>query len=374
MQLPLQNFSTLVQNMAAAVQAAASQLLDLTVGSTLRAVLEANASVALWMQWMLLQVLQTTRAATSTASDLDSWMADMSLTRLQAVAATGLVTFSRYTPTGAALIPVGALVRTADGTETFGVSIDTTNSAWSAAQNGYVLGAGVQSVTVPVICQTAGSAGNVQAGSVSQLVTAMPGVDSVANAAAFQNGMDAETDSAFRARFQNYMDSRSRATMAAVGNAIASIQQGLQYTIQENVLPNGTAQLGSFLATVDDGSGSPSSTLLSSVGSAIEAVRPLGSTFTVQPPVVVTAAVEMTLTVPAGVTKAPIAAAVGTAIQSYIDGLVVGESLYLTRLAQVAYAASPSVQNISALQINGVSADITAAAVNVIKAGTIAVN
>ncbi len=58
-------FTTLMQNMAAAVEASATQLLDLTVGSTLRAVLEANASIALWMQWLILLVLRTTRAATS---------------------------------------------------------------------------------------------------------------------------------------------------------------------------------------------------------------------------------------------------------------------------------------------------------------------
>ncbi len=84
MQLSLQTFTTLVQGMAAAVQAAAAQLLDLTVGSTLRAILEATASIALWMQWLILQVLQMTRAATSSGADLDSWMADFSLTRLPA--------------------------------------------------------------------------------------------------------------------------------------------------------------------------------------------------------------------------------------------------------------------------------------------------
>ena len=78
--------------MAAAVEASATQLLDLTVGSTLRAVLEANASIGLWMQWLILQVLRTTRAATSNGADLDSWMADLTLTRLPAVAATGTVT------------------------------------------------------------------------------------------------------------------------------------------------------------------------------------------------------------------------------------------------------------------------------------------
>src|SRR6516225_8387595 len=122
MHLSLRTFSTLVQDMAAAVEASATQLLDLTVGSTLRAVLEANASVGLWMQWLILLVLRTTRAATSNGTDLDSWMADLTLTRLPAVVATGIVTLSRFTATMQALVPVGALVRAADGTVSFAVS------------------------------------------------------------------------------------------------------------------------------------------------------------------------------------------------------------------------------------------------------------
>ena len=97
MQLQLQTFSTLVNNAAAAVQGAAAQLVDLTVGSTLRAILEANASIALWLQWLILQVLRMTRASTSAAADLDSWMADYAFTRLPATAAGGGVTLSRFT-------------------------------------------------------------------------------------------------------------------------------------------------------------------------------------------------------------------------------------------------------------------------------------
>src|ERR1700739_2986107 len=96
--LPLQNFATLVAGMAAAVQGACQQLLDLTVGSVLRAILEANASVALWMQWLIMLVLQTTRAATSTGPDLDSWVADFGVARLPGTAASGVVTLSRWSP------------------------------------------------------------------------------------------------------------------------------------------------------------------------------------------------------------------------------------------------------------------------------------
>lgn len=374
MQLPLLTFSTLVENMAAAVQSAATQLLDLTVGSTLRAVLEANASIALWIQWMLLQVLQTTRAATSTGPDLDSWMADMSLTRLPATAATGVVTFSRYTPILAALIPNGASVRTADGTQTFSVTMDTTNIAWSTAQSGYVVAAGAASLDVPVSAQIAGSNGNVQAGAVVQVVTAIPGIDTVNNASAFLNGLDAESDGAFRTRFQNYMASRSRATLNAVANAIASVQQGLQYTIQENVEPGGTPQLGNFVITIDDGSGTPATSLITAVSTAVDQVRPIGSTFSVQPPTVMTAAISMTITTNNNAAVASVIAAVGAAIQSYVNTLAVGAPLYMTRLSQVAYAASSAVANVSQLTLNGGTADLSPGTAGVIKSGTISVN
>jgi len=140
MQLQLRTFDTIVASAAAAVQGAAQTALDLTVGSVTRAVLEANAGLGLWMQWLILQVLQTTRAATSTAGDLDSWVADYGLTRLPASTATGTVTFARFAPVTTALVPVGTTVRTSDGSQSFTVTADTTNPAWNAAQNGFTLG------------------------------------------------------------------------------------------------------------------------------------------------------------------------------------------------------------------------------------------
>ncbi|MFX8028091.1 baseplate J/gp47 family protein, partial [Acinetobacter baumannii] len=106
-------------------------LVDLTVGSVLRAIVEANAAVVVWLEGLLLQVLAITRAATSSGADLDSWVADFGVTRLPAVAATGIVTFSRFTTTQQVLVPVGATVQTADGTQQFTVTIDTTNPAYN---------------------------------------------------------------------------------------------------------------------------------------------------------------------------------------------------------------------------------------------------
>jgi uncharacterized phage protein gp47/JayE len=337
-------------------------------------VIEANASIALWMQWLILQVLRTTRAATSSGADLDTWMADLSLTRLPSVAATGIVTFSRFSPMLPALIPAGALVRTVDGTQTFSVSIDTTNPSWVPASNGYVVAAGVASMDVPVAALANGIAGNVRAGAVSLLASALPGLDTVSNGSAFQNGLDAESDSAFRVRFRNFIASRSRATPVAVGYAIDSIQQGLNYTIQENFDTSGSPRMGSFVVTVDDGSGAPSAALLSTVQNAVDAVRPVGSVFSVQPPVVVTVNVSLVITVATATARPQIAAAVGTAIGNYINNLPIGAGLPLTRLAQLAYAADAAVINVSQLLVNGSTDDVSPAASGVLKSGIIAVD
>ncbi len=374
MQLSLQTFTSLVQNMAASVQSAATRLLDLSIGSAMRAVLEANASIALWMQWLIVQVLQTTRAATSNGPDLDSWMADMSLTRLPAVAASGSVTFARFTSTAPALIPAGALVRTADGSQTFVVTVDPANPAWTAASNGYTVAAGLAALTVPIMAQTPGGAGNVQSGAITLLASAIPGVDTVTNAAPLQNGLDAESDAALRSRFRNFVQSRSRATPLAVAYAVESIQQGLTYALQENVNTTGATRMGSFVVTVDDGSGSPSASLLATAATAIEAVRPVGSIFAVQPPTVMTANVSLVLSVAPGAAKPPVVASVARALQSYVNSLPIGAPLPLTRLAQLAYGASPSVTNVAQLQINGASADLVPPVSGVVKSGVMAVS
>jgi hypothetical protein len=374
MQLQLQTFTTLVQNMAAAVQSAAAQLLDLTVGSALRAVLEANASIALWMQWLILQVLQTTRAATSGNADLDSWMDDFSLTRLPAVSASGIVTFSRFTPAAAAFIPVGALVRTGDGTQIFAVTASPASPAFSPARDGYTLSAGITALDTPVQAQVSGISGNVQTAAINLLVTAIPGIDAVTNAHAFRNGLDAETDDAFRNRFTAFIDSRSRATPLAVGYAISQIQQGLEYAIQENIDPADNPRIGSFVVTVDDGSGSPSASLLTAVNAAVEAVRPVGSTFTIRSPTIVLADVTLSISVGPGGSHIAATVAAQTAIVGFVNDLPIGATLPLTKIAQLAYAADAAITNVSQLEINTIAADLTPPATGVVKAGIVTVN
>jgi len=371
--LQTQDWVTLVRNQVSAIQGYAKVLVDLTVGSVLRAVVEANAAVVIWLEGLLLQVLAITRAATSSGADLDSWVADFGVTRLPAVAATGIVTFSRFTTTQQVLVPVGATVQTADGTQQFTVTIDTTNPAYNAGLGGYVIAAGVGNVTVPVQALTAGAAGNAVAGSVSVIAGAISGVDTVTNTAAFTNGTDAESDTALRTRFIAYVGSLSKATKNAVAYAITSLKQGLVASIVENRTYAGATQYGYFYVVVDDGTGSPSSTLLANVANAIDAVRPLTSTFGVFAPVVVNASVAMTISTDAGADHAATALVVKNALTSYINALPLGTTLPFSRLAQVAYDASPSVTNVTGVTLNSGTADLTATSQQVIKATSVTV-
>ncbi len=374
MQLQLQNFSTMVSNAAAAVQGAASQLIDLTIGSTLRAILEANAGLGLWMQWLIVETLSTTRAATSKGGDLDSFVQDFSLSRLPASPSSGLVQFSRFTPTLAALVPLGAALRSADGSMSFIVTQDSANAAWSSAQNGYVLGAGIASVTVPVKAVTPGSAGNVQAGIINLLATAIAGVDTVSNTAPLGGGLDAESDAALRVRFSSYLASRARGTPLAIGNAILSVRQGLDYTLQENTSPTGESQIGSFVVTVDDGSGSPSSLLIATVADAVEAVRPIGSLYIVQGPTLITANVTLTITTAPSAVHSAVTANVGSALGAAIAALPIGAPLPWSRLTQLAYAADPNVTNVTNVLLNSTTADLTPTPSGLIKPGSIVVS
>lgn len=363
MQLSLQNFTTLVANMAASAQGACSTLLDVSVGSVLRAVIESSASVALWLQYLILQVLSMTRLSTSIGADADSWVADFGLMRLPSIPASGMVVMASLNPSGqSATIPTGALVKTSDGTQSFLV-----------VDGPYLRAVGVASVAVPVQAMVAGVLGNAQAGSVTILGTAIPGIDTVTNPVAFTLGAPAETDQALRARFVIYVNTRSQATEQAVANAIESVQQGLTYVIQENLTAAGLSLPGNFVIIVDDGSGAPPASLLQAVATSVDAIRPVGSTFSIIAPLLIEVAVSMQITVTDPTQNSLAQAAAGSAVSFYINSLAVGQALRISRIAGLVYDAAAIVSNVTDVSLNGLDADLGGQAGSVVRAGLMTV-
>lgn len=373
MTIQTKTFAQIVSDAVTAVQGGAAQLVDMTVGSVLRTFVEAVGGVGLWLQAVALQIASLTRFATSNGADADTWGADFGFVRLAASAATGQVTFARFTSTAQATVPVGAIVQTSDGTQKYTVIADTAQTAYSATLGAYVLAAGVASCTATVLSQSASASCNAVAGQINTIGSSLPGVDTVSNALAFTTGADGETDTAMRARFVSYINSLSRATRAAITYAVTSLQAGVNITLTENFTYGGVAQQGYFYVVVDDGTGTPSGTFLSTASNAIDAVRPIGSTFGVFAPVVVTANVAMTITTGAGYLHSTAVAAVTAALLAYINAQPLGAPIAFTRLAQIAYDASVAVINVAAVTLNGGTADLTATSKQVIKAGTLSI-
>lgn len=347
MNLRLLSFQSLVRMQAQTLQASTGKVWNLSVGSTIRAILEATAGVALWMQWLIILVQKQSRLSTSEGRDADTFVSDFGMTRLPATTASGFATFGRSGPGIASVIPPGVVVLTADRTQSFVVTGTVP----------YALPAGMLTIQVPVQALVAGPLGNIQAGTLGLMASALPGVDTVTNGAGFVGGVAAESDAALRIRFALFVDSRSRGTPAAIAYAVGSYKQGLTFTLQEGIDSAGALRPGFFTVAVDDGTGTPPSALLTSIYAAIDAIRPVGASFAVVPPQRLSVTISLTISTLSGYDKLAVIGPVANAVVAYVNSLPLGLPMDYTRIAWAAYNV-PGVDNVTSTLLNGARADI----------------
>jgi uncharacterized phage protein gp47/JayE len=357
--LSLQNFSALVQTAAAAVQASAAQLTDFTVGSVLRALVEANAIVALWMQWLILQVLALTRASSSNGTDLDSWMADFNFFRIAGTSATGQVTLARYVQGQAVTVFPGTSaapvqVKTSDGTQTFNVIADPQNVTgfWNGALGAYHINSTTASMNVLVSAVNVGTQGNVVAGTITLIASAIPGIDTVNNAASFTNALNAESDPAFRARFVLYINSLASGTALAVQFAVDSVQQNLTSFVYVN-----PANAGNIYVYIDDGSGATPTATINAVAAAVNAVIAVGTNVYVQQAPVTNASIAVVFTSAAGFDHGAQIAQISTAVTALVGSEPVAATLPYVDLA-IAVGSVAGVSTVPTLTINAAKSDL----------------
>lgn len=378
--LPTQSFSTIVTNTIAGIQGRASKLINFSIGSTLRAIVEGFAGLFLWFQTMVLQVLQATRLSTSSGVDVDTFTADFmpiipgsqtaqlpnGSPRLGAQFASGQVTFSRFTAgPSSCFIPVGATVQTSDGTQNFNVIADPTFATYSVGPPaGYTLNSSVASIVVPVQDAIAGAAGNVVSGAISTMTSPITGIDTVNNVAAFTNGADFESDSALKQRFSAYILGLSRGDFFGLNASVEGAAVHVQFTLTELYNYDGSYHPGFFFVVADDGSGTPSPAFLATVLAAAQAVRPLGVQCAVFPPVVILANASMQITTAIGYDHNTVVAQVAALVALNINSLGLGNPLPWSQLASWAYSI-PGVTAVSNVILNNGSGD--AASLSAIK-------
>ncbi len=371
MTIPSQSISQFVNDMVATWQSQTGVTGNFSDGDALLALWQSVATQLDFLQAQINLVLALVRAQTSTGADLDSWMAQFGFSREAATFASGPVTFGKLTPaTSAVAIPAGSIIQTPGGAIQYQVVADTAQPTWSATSNAYILPVGASSLTATVQALVAGSASNVVANQLSQLGSSIPGIDTVTNPSAISNGLDAQSDAAFRAAFVLWLLNLAKATKGAITAAALGVQQNLRVNLLENQTPQGVTLLGSFTVLVDDGSGNPPTSVVSSVSTAVDATRAFGVQMFVAPPTILTATITITVRVASGSNITSVNAAVQAAISAKVDAAAAGQTVYISDIEGAALGVQGviSVQP-GATKINGLLADLVPTPSQEIKAG-----
>ena len=363
MTLPLKTISGLTSDMVAVWAAETQTSPTFTDGDALLAFWQSVASQLDFLQAQIQAVVFMSRAQTATGADLDSWMSQFNFTRLGSTFAAGQEQFIKLQPAASqVVVPVETIVQTVGGDIQYQVVADATQSAYSSTAGGYVLAAGQTVVTATVQALVGGSASNVLANTLVQFGSSLPGIDQVTNPAPISDGVDGESDTAFRSRFVLYLATLAKATEAAILAAATGVQQGLSISLLENTTPTGTVQPGSFTVVADDGSGDPPASLLSSIFSAVNAVR----AFSIQPfitaPTAVQAAIVLSVHLAPNAVGVNVNVAVQNAVATAVNSLSPGDTLYASSIIAAALSVvGVASVNPASVSINGLTTDLTAA-------------
>lgn len=235
-----------------------TDLSDVADSSSVKQVLSAAARQDDEIYYQLILLLQLFSIDTATGDDLDQRAAEIqpaTIARIQAQKASGSVVFSRAGTTGTVNVPIGTKVKTATG-EVFTTQAVATITPSSPEQvSGH--GVGRDSNSVSVVADVGGASGNVASGTVTKFEGGKPsGVNEVTNLAAFTNGLDRETDDAFRQRIKDFIAGLARCTVQAIeANVLGQVDPVSERTVTSAKAVEDIEERGEVTLYIDDGSG-----------------------------------------------------------------------------------------------------------------------
>jgi len=275
------------------------------------------------------------------------------IARKPAVAATGMIRFRReIAPANDIPITEGVICATR---QTPQLRFETTEAG--------VLPAGSLMVDISAICMTAGSIGNVAAGSVCVPVAGATGISHVENIGPFSGGVDGEGDDELRGRLLESYKNISNGTNRAFYYDLAMSFDGVDSV---NVIPRRRGR-----GTVD--------VVVAASSGPAGIIDALVLEFAEKKEVNVDVAVLSAVVVHRdfGLEDAPGADYNYQAVEekallaaaAYVSGLKVGEPLLLARLGSAVLAA----EGVDNYKITGLSGDVTPAVTEVIRPGSITI-
>ena len=238
----------------------------------------------------------------------------------------------------------------------------------------------MQSITVPVAAQTAGSVGNLNAGTSFSLSTVPPGFQSATNTASFSNGSDVETDDARKIRFNGYVTTLSRGTDAALAygvqtttltNSAGAIteQVKLSQVVAPAFNPLAPIMVYPVIVYVHNGTGGTSAALVAQAqtivngytdanGNQVSGYKAAGTPTTVVAATEIDLAVSGTVYAQTGYVSSALATTAQGLIANYLLGLSIGQ----TEIDAEIVAIVMSIPGVADFQMSAPKANTPAAA------------
>lgn len=293
-----------------------SPLTDINVGSVTRTLGEAISREIAIVYQQINQAYLSGFVDTATGKTLDLVVSILDVTRKTKVFAIGLVTFFRdqSLPDGNITIPEGTLLSTTKGDATF------VTDELRALQQGQIR------IDVPVRASDAskGQVGVVPAGAITTLAQAITGISRVTNFDATVLGSNDETDDQLRARAKALLRGVGKGTLAALIQIVFEEGAAVNEIWDPEGSPPKTSPPGTVILQIQT---EPERFL--NIQSAVQETRAAGIQATLvakyiffKPRLVITIASGL---IPTAAGKVKLINQVIAAMQTYVDGLQLGQ-------------------------------------------------
>lgn len=216
----LKDFVSIVAAMVNHAKATQNKVTDFEVGSVIRTIMESSAvEIEELYQKVFSGILDAIPTSIYKAFDFEL---------IEETAASGTVRITFAGPiVDSFTIPAGSVF-----------SAPAVSLKFLSASN-VVVPVGATSASVTVVCQTAGTVGNVGAGAITTSASFSLPVGAVVSNDAITSGRDAQTESERKARFVEFILSLSRGTVPA-----------LTYAVRQAQIVNGAGQLIEYASRV----------------------------------------------------------------------------------------------------------------------------
>ncbi|MDO8357326.1 MAG: baseplate J/gp47 family protein [Nitrospirota bacterium] len=371
-QFNLKHFEQITASMINWLSSMQALTTDFNIGSVTRTLLEASAMELEELYYRLFAGIQ--------ASIPEECFIAFGFSAVSASPATATVTFGRTVadPFNSYQIPAGTMVSTADG-----VSFQTVAAV--------TLLLNTTSITAAAVAVVSGVSGNVAAGSITVMNSAVVGVQTVTNSAPSTGGVDQESPSAQQVRFTQYVAALARSPINGIvaGALTAQLVDGVSGLVTERVLfaslvepyrTDATQPVGVCNLYIDNGGGSASGSLVTQTQQIIDGYidpvlgpimgyRAAGVTINVSTVQTVSQSLTATVTPKSGVSFSTVQAAAQAAAGSAFNALGIGQTLRWSQLL----AAIMSVPGVQAATIAVPAGDVTCLASQRLRLGAVTI-